>query len=220
LPPDPLTLGVDTSAAHCAAALLSGDKVIASRFETMTRGQAERLMPMLAELLAGADAGWRDLDTIGVGIGPGNFTGIRIAVAAARGLALSLGVPAVGVSTFQALAEGLPQPVLACVDARRDRCYVLAVGAWNDPLVLCPGALPPGLVDSGLDCVGDGAPAFARATGGQAVQPVMPLATAIARIATASIAAHDPHDIPRPAPLYVRGADAAPASDPPPVILP
>jgi tRNA threonylcarbamoyladenosine biosynthesis protein TsaB len=70
----------------------------------MARGQSERLVPMLEDLLAEGGVAWRDLDAIGVGIGPGNFTGIRIAVATARGLALGLRVPAVGVTGFDAPA--------------------------------------------------------------------------------------------------------------------
>ncbi|HMO73599.1 MAG TPA: tRNA (adenosine(37)-N6)-threonylcarbamoyltransferase complex dimerization subunit type 1 TsaB, partial [Paracoccaceae bacterium] len=94
--PDLLILGFDTSAAHCAAALLSGGRVLAAVEEPMATGQAERLMPMLEGMLAAQGLGWRDLSRIGVGTGPGNFTGVRIAVAAARGLALGLGVPAGG----------------------------------------------------------------------------------------------------------------------------
>ncbi|PKP74508.1 MAG: tRNA (adenosine(37)-N6)-threonylcarbamoyltransferase complex dimerization subunit type 1 TsaB, partial [Alphaproteobacteria bacterium HGW-Alphaproteobacteria-6] len=102
MPPDALVLGFDTSAAHCAAALLRGDRILAARAEAMGRGQAERLMPMLEEMLAGAGAGWRDLAAIGVGTGPGNFTGVRISVAAARGLAVALAIPAIGISGFEA----------------------------------------------------------------------------------------------------------------------
>ena len=83
---DGLSLGFDTSAAHCAAALVSGTRILAARHEEMTKGQAERLFPLLAELLAEAGVDWRDLSVVGVGTGPGNFTGIRIAVAAARGM--------------------------------------------------------------------------------------------------------------------------------------
>ena len=93
----PRTLAFDTAAAHCAAVLLCGARVAARRHEPMQRGQAERLMPMLEEMLTEADHAWRDLDTIGVCTGPGNFTGCRIGVAAARGLAFGLGVPAIGV---------------------------------------------------------------------------------------------------------------------------
>ena len=86
--PDPSApgpvLGFDTSAAHCAAAVVSGGRVLACRVEPMARGQAERLFPLLEALLSQAGVTWRDLSAIGVGTGPGNFTGIRIAVAAAR----------------------------------------------------------------------------------------------------------------------------------------
>lgn len=216
MPPDPLVLGFDTSAAHCAAALLSGERILAQRVEEMGKGQAERLMPLLEEVLAEGRAGWADLAAIGVGVGPGNFTGIRLAVSAARGLALALDVPAVGVSAFDALAQGLPHPVLATVDARRGRSYARIVGAEEAVHQLSPDALPPVLADSGLNCVGHAAEAFAAATGGRALSPAMPMAEAIARLA-ASRRTQDPK---RPAPLYIRGADAAPASDPPPVILP
>ena len=68
--PDPISLGFDTSAAHCAAALLQGDRLLAHRHEEMARGQAERLFPLLEELLAGAGIGWPDLAVIGCGTGP------------------------------------------------------------------------------------------------------------------------------------------------------
>ena len=100
----PLILAFDTSAARCAAALVSGGRVLAARDEAMDRGQAERLLPMLEAMLAEAGVGWAALDGLAVCTGPGNFTGLRIAVAAVRGLALALGVPAVGVTAFEALA--------------------------------------------------------------------------------------------------------------------
>ena len=128
MPSDALVLGFDTSAAHCAAALVSGARVLAQAQEEMARGQAERLMPLLQELLAQGGAAWSDLAAIGVGIGPGNFTGIRISVAAARGVALGLGVPAIGVSVFEARAHGLPRPIHVVEDARRGMVYAQAFG--------------------------------------------------------------------------------------------
>ena len=74
--PDRRILAFDTSAAHCAAALLTGDRIVADRFEPMAKGQAERLMPMLEDMLAEAGTDWAMLDGIGVGTGPGNFTGV------------------------------------------------------------------------------------------------------------------------------------------------
>ena len=121
----PLILGFDTSAARCAAALVSGDRVLAARDEAMDRGQAERLLPMLEALLAEAGVRWADLDGLAVCTGPGNFTGLRIAVAAARGLALALGVPAVGVTAFEALAEPEGPSTVAILD-RRGTVFVQA----------------------------------------------------------------------------------------------
>ena len=89
----------------------------------MATGQAERLMPLLEEMLAAERLAWADLTAIAVGTGPGNFTGIRIAVAAARGLALALGVPAIGVTRLEALAFGRPHPVTIRIDAKRGQVY-------------------------------------------------------------------------------------------------
>ncbi len=116
-------LAFDTSAAHCAAALLSGDRLW-QRHEAMEKGQAERLIPLLQDLLAEAGLDWPEVTALAVGTGPGNFTGVRIAVAAARGLALALAVPAIGVTRLEALAEGLPRPVTVAEDARRGEAYV------------------------------------------------------------------------------------------------
>ena len=138
-----LVLGFDTSAAHCAAALVRDDRILAERFEPMARGQAERLLPLLEDLLAEAGTGWGALDRIGVGTGPGNFTGTRIAVAAARGLAMSLGIPALGVSGFEALAHARPRPVLVSIDGRGGRCYLqLFRTAGPDTPVTWTGAAP------------------------------------------------------------------------------
>ncbi|MDH5798127.1 MAG: tRNA (adenosine(37)-N6)-threonylcarbamoyltransferase complex dimerization subunit type 1 TsaB, partial [Paracoccaceae bacterium] len=145
MPPEPTVLAFDTSAAHCAAALLSGNNKLAERFEVQARGQAERLFPILEEMLDEAGLSWSDLNVIGVGVGPGNFTGIRISVAAARGLALSLGIPAVGVSVLEAQAEGLDGVVLSSLDGRRGQMYLQVFGdSQGSAPVLCDfDTLPP-----------------------------------------------------------------------------
>jgi tRNA threonylcarbamoyladenosine biosynthesis protein TsaB len=211
LPPDAIVLGFDTSAAHCAAAVVSGHAVLAQRVEPMDKGQAERLMPLLAEVLAEAGVRYGDLAGIGVGTGPGNFTGVRISVAAARGLALGLGVPALGVTGFEALALDLPEDAVTLLDARRGALW-LAGGGMAPQLVEMAGL--PGL--AGCRVVGARAAEVAALTGAQAVAQPVPLAVAIARIAAARLGGAQP----RPAPLYLRGPDAALPSDPPPVILP
>jgi tRNA threonylcarbamoyladenosine biosynthesis protein TsaB len=211
-------LAFDTSAAHCAAALLSGESLLAAAHEPMGKGQAERLMVLVTEVMAAGGAGLSDLDAIGVGVGPGNFTGIRISVSAARGLALGLGIPAVGVSTLEALAHGLPRPITVIEDARRGEVYVQEFDSagGDDPLLLTPGDLPH--VIAGGAVTGSAAGLAAAALPGSAVlPPALPLAEAIARIAAQRF--RNP-DLPRPAPLYLRAADAAPSRQPSPMILP
>jgi len=203
LPETPLILAFDTSAAHCAAALLSGDQIIQSAVEEMSKGQAERLLCLCEDLLQASNKSFQDLDAIGVGVGPGNFTGIRISVSAARGLALGLGVPAVGVSNFDALAFGIDGPCACAVDARRGQVFFQGIGN--------PALAEPALHDAEVLPRFDG-PLIGA--GGQA--PQLPVAEAIAHITGRRFATTTD----RPAPLYLRPADAAPARDAPPAILP
>ncbi|OSP56077.1 tRNA (adenosine(37)-N6)-threonylcarbamoyltransferase complex dimerization subunit type 1 TsaB [Pseudoruegeria sp. SK021] len=214
----PLVLGFDTSGPHCIAALIQGDRVLGERSEAMVKGQAERLIPLLEDLLAEAGLIWRELDGLGVGIGPGNFTGIRISVAAARGLALSLRRPAIGVSTLEAAAHGLTRPVLSCADARKDMMYLqLFDGSADNPAILVAQDDPIfQSYPAHLACVGDAASRAAERTGGPVLTAALPLAQTIARIASSRLG--DPAT--RPSPLYIRNADAAPARDLPPVVLP
>jgi tRNA threonylcarbamoyl adenosine modification protein YeaZ len=181
----------------------------------MATGQAERLMPLLEEVLREGDATWRDLSVIGVGTGPGNFTGVRIAVAAARGLALGLRIKAVGVTAFEALAWGRDAALVAR-DARLGQVHLQAFGpaAFGPVTQGIDDPLPP--LPPGLACLGDFRDRLAERCGGTAAEPLFPLPEATGRIAWARRDA----DLPRPAPLYLRAPDAAPPRDPAPVILP
>ena len=214
--PDPLILAFDTSAAHCAAALLSGDRVLAERDERMEKGQAERLFPMLEQMLTEAGCIWRDLTSIGVGTGPGNFTGVRISVAAARGLALSLGIPAVGVGVLEAMALGT-EVSLCTVDARQGQVFLRYTGPDGGfgPVVSSPDDDLPIPAGAGPRCIGHLAGVFAAHFAGTVAEPVYPLAVAIARIAR-----HQAPSGTRPAPIYIRHADALPPRDGPPLLLP
>ena len=114
----------DTSNQYIAAALYRGKQEVQSIIEFMPRGQAERLMSLLNELLEGASLDWPDISKIGVCTGPGNFTGIRIAVSAARGLALGLEIPAIGISSFEATLLGYGDEELALLPANEGFYYV------------------------------------------------------------------------------------------------
>lgn len=188
------TLGFDTSGGWVRTALVRDGRLLAARDLPMARGQGEALLPALEDTLAEAGLDWADLAAIGVGIGPGNFTGIRLSTAAARGLALGLAIPAIGIDRFEALAlDGPALPV--AVPALRGQLWTRAPGA------------APALTDT--------APAAAIGEAPGLTQPAHPLAVAIARLAETRRATPQP----RPAPLYLREPDAAPPSVPPPALI-
>jgi len=134
-----IVLGFDTATPATAIGLrLTDGSAVQARDDPgpgERPGHATRLLPLAAKLLAGAGLRFRDLDRIAVGLGPGTFTGLRIGVATARGLAQSLGVDLVGVSSLRALAEPAlrAEPdgshgdhVLAVLDARRGEAFLAA----------------------------------------------------------------------------------------------
>lgn len=215
----PLILAFDTSAAHCTAALLAGDELLALRYEEMAKGQAERIMLLLQDVLDDARATYDDLTALGVGIGPGNFTGIRISVAAARGLRLAKGLPTVGISALEALAFGTEGKVLSCLDAKRERLFVQGFGLENDvpPQQAALSDLPDLVGNTrALHCIGSGAGVAASTLSATDTPSRYPLAEAIARLTAQRYAT----TVDRPAPLYLRAPDAAPARNAPPTLLP
>jgi tRNA threonylcarbamoyladenosine biosynthesis protein TsaB len=139
----PLILAFDTATDRATSALVDDGEVLGER---VTRAAA--LLEDVDALLRQAGAHQRDLDALALGTGPGSFTGIRIGLAAARGLALALDLPAAGVSTLDALAAGAPG-ALPVIDARRSEVFVPG-----------PRAVPPAEVEPSAGvvlCVGDGA---------------------------------------------------------------
>lgn len=216
-----LTLVFDTSGPWVAAGLAEGALLRAGAVEAMAKGQAERLMPLLSAVMDEAGAGWADIGQIGVGVGPGNFTGIRISVAAARGLALGLGVPALGITSFELMrCAGGAREALVLLEAPRGALYAqrFSDGTAGEPLVLDPEVLPEGLAGPGLTVIGHRAAEIAGRLGADAEERVLEdlparLAAVAAGRMQAGIAAR------RPAPLYVRPADAAPSRVLPPVLL-
>src|SRR5580693_8596370 len=101
-----LILAIDTALDACAAAVLDTDagKLIAQQSEAMKRGHAEALMPLIARVIKQAGIGFAALDRIAVTTGPGSFTGLRVGLSAARGIALAANKPVVGVTTLTAYA--------------------------------------------------------------------------------------------------------------------
>jgi len=124
-------LAIDTALAACSAAVLDTEQpgVLASESVPMVRGHAEALMPLIAALMKRTDLALTAIDRVVVTTGPGSFTGLRVGIAAARGIALAADKPAVGVSTLSVyaaphLAEDDTTPVIAAIDARHDHVYL------------------------------------------------------------------------------------------------
>jgi tRNA threonylcarbamoyladenosine biosynthesis protein TsaB len=151
-------LALDTATTSCSVACWSAGAVIASDTKIAGRRQAEILMPMVKSVMKVAGFEYDMLDGIAVTTGPGSFTGVRIGLATARGLALAAGLPLAGVSTLQALAAGSPPAerrghrILAALDARRDQVYAqlfeAAGGPAGDPFAAAADSIPRRLAEA------------------------------------------------------------------------
>ena len=121
-----IVLGLDTCLAACSAAVADGERLIARVSAPMARGHQERLAPMVRDLMGEAGIAFSDLDRIGVTVGPGSFTGLRVGLAFAKGLALALHRPCIGIGTLAALAASAEAPghCAAVIDAGRGQVYL------------------------------------------------------------------------------------------------
>ncbi len=146
-------LAFDAACASCSAAVRGDGRLLARRFEPMPRGQAEALVPMVQDVLAQAGTTFRDLDGIAVTVGPGSFTGLRVGLAAARGMALPLGLPVVGVTTLEAVAWGARAATgggpsgascLIALETGRGDVYAQSFSLPELAPVCEPAVLPPG----------------------------------------------------------------------------
>jgi tRNA threonylcarbamoyladenosine biosynthesis protein TsaB len=209
-------LAFDCAGAQCAAALVEDGRVVAQRQIEGERGHAQFLVPLLGETLADAGLSYSDIDRIAVTTGPGSFTGIRVALAAAHGLALALDKPIVGITVFEAVAaaanESEPQApkILVAVDSRRAEIFAQLFDATvrpsGDPMMASPAEIAAAAGQGPLLLAGDAA--------GQVLQHLDPAAVTlhsggvdpaiVARLA----AGRTPG--PPPAPFYMRPADARP----------
>jgi len=131
-----LILGMDTSMSACSVALIADGQTITHATEEMTRGQSEALAPMIDRVMTGHD--YADLDAVAVTRGPGAFTGLRIGLAAARSLALTIDKPCLGLSTFEVLSRQAMQNadviiptdgiIVIAIETKRDDFYIQAIG--------------------------------------------------------------------------------------------
>lgn len=206
-----ITLAFDTCLTACTAAVLEDERVLVSRVEPMARGHQERLAPLVAEVMAEAELAFDRLDRIGVTIGPGSFTGLRVGLAFAKGLGAALDRPVIGIGVLEALAEPFEGPavVFSVLDAKRGQVYLQAF-AGGKPL-MAPDALAVETACARLVELAGAGPAVITGTGLELVADVLPGArrvvvehadpAAVARLAT--VRAPVP-----PRPLYLRAPDA------------
>jgi len=137
-----LILAIDTALDACAAAVLDTDasKIVAQESLPMKRGHAEALMPLIARVMKASGVGFAALDRIAVTTGPGSFTGLRVGLSAARGIALAAGKPVVGLTTLAAyaapvVADNGEHPIISAIDARHDHVYFQAVSGDGSSLI-------------------------------------------------------------------------------------
>ncbi len=137
-----LILAIDTALDACAAAVLDTEagKLIAQESQAMKRGHAEALMPLIGRVIAQSGVAFAGLDRIAVTTGPGSFTGLRVGLSAARGIALAANKPVVGVTTLTAYAAPVvsqngEQPVVSAIDARHDHVYLQVVSGNGSSLI-------------------------------------------------------------------------------------
>ena len=218
-------LAIDTALDACAAAVLDTGttKLIAQHSQAMKRGHAEALMPLIARVMKEAGLPFAALDRIAVTTGPGSFTGLRVGISAARGIALAAAKPVIGVTTLLAYAapavgENGEHAILSAIDARHDQVYFQVVRGDGSPLTE-PRVAP---VAEALEAsrfgapylVGNAARMLAERWPADAPPPVKVDAQGAPDIAWVARlgAAADPATAPA-RPFYLRPPDAKPAAN-------
>jgi tRNA threonylcarbamoyladenosine biosynthesis protein TsaB len=227
-----LILAIDTALDCCAAAVLDAGagRIVAQESLAMKRGHAEALMPLIARVMKASGVAFADLDRIAATSGPGSFTGLRVGLSAARGIALAAGKPAVGVTTLIAYAapvvtENGERPVISAIDARHDHVYFQVVAGDGSPLVR-PRVAP---IAEALEAsrfgaphlVGNAAKILADRWPSDAAPPIKVEALPAPDIAWVAWlgAAVNPENAPA-RPFYLRAPDAKPSLNPLPAAAP
>ncbi len=204
-------LVIDTALDACTAAVFEDGRSLAERSEPMARGHQERIGVLVRDV-AGQAGGFDGIDRIGVTVGPGSFTGLRVGLSFAQGLGAALNRPVVGISTLHALAASAPDrsgPVAAAIDARRGQVYLQTFidGAPEGapaPRDIEAARLHLQETKAGWRLIGSGAALIAPA-GAEILAATVSTAAALAALTVAV----DPETAP-PRPLYLRAPDATP----------
>jgi len=202
-------LGLDTCLAACSVAVCEGERVLAHASQSMARGHQERLAPMAQQVVAATGGEFADLDRIAVTVGPGSFTGLRVGLAFAKGLAAALGRPLVGVGLLEALAAEADGLVFAVVDARREQLYLQAFE--DGRALMAPDVLPLGTAAARLAEIAAGRPFSLVGSGAPLLAEIAPAARVLtpegadARRVAQLGAARAPGPV---RPLYLRAPDA------------
>jgi tRNA threonylcarbamoyl adenosine modification protein YeaZ len=199
-----MLLALDTATPACTAAIFDGEGKLLDRVdEVMARGHAERLMPLLNTLLDG-----RRPDAILVGCGPGSFTGLRVGIAAAHGLAIGWGVPLAGLSTLALIAAGLvgDEPVAVALTGGHGELFAQQFGLEPLSPVAAVTSLSPAAAATVIDArlvAGSGAEALVAARGWGEALDALPAAAHALRLP-------EPLRSLAPRPTYARAPDAKP----------
>jgi tRNA threonylcarbamoyladenosine biosynthesis protein TsaB len=211
-------LGIDAALAACSAAVLVEGRVVARRFSGMARGHAEALLPMIGATMDEAGLGFAALDLVAVTVGPGHFTGLRVGLAAAQGLALSWERPLAGVTTLEAIAaapeaQAAGAPLVVALETKRADLYVQVFAGGrprSQALALPPERFAAGpWPDGALALAGDGAPRLAEAlaAAGRRVQIIGPTLPDAATVAAIAAARHGKPEALPADPFYLRPPD-------------
>jgi tRNA threonylcarbamoyladenosine biosynthesis protein TsaB len=219
-----LVLAIDTALGACSAAVLdtAAGKIIASETLVMARGHAEAVMPLVARVMDDAAMEFAALDRVAVTTGPGSFTGLRVGIAAARGIALAAAKPAIGLTTFAGfaaphIAADDSTALVTAIDARHEHVYLQVFGAGGRTII--PPRVAPlreavrAAMAGPARIVGSGAGLIAAAWPRLEPPPVLVDQREacdidwIARLGAAASVSDEP-----PTPLYLRAPDAQPQS--------
>jgi len=219
-----LVLAIDTALGACSAAVFDtiAGRIIASETLVMARGHAEAVMPLVARVMDDAAMDFAALDRIAVTTGPGSFTGLRVGIAAARGIALAAAKPAIGLTTFAGFAAPYiaaddSTPLVTAIDARHEHVYLQVFGSGGRTII--PARVAPLREAVRAAMVGParivGSAAGLIAAAWPRLEPPPMLVDQrdacdidwIARLGAAASVSDEP-----PTPLYLRAPDAQPQS--------